>query len=79
MGTRCGPTFKLEVAVGGIGGGASRGDRDTTPTSGLVLELSWRKDGWCLLVNVISKTAKFVLNLPELIMDALMVTLSVAL
>ena len=53
---------------------------NTTPTNGLVLELSWRKDGWCLLlVNVISKTAKFVLNLPEMIMNALIVTLSVAL
>jgi hypothetical protein len=45
----------------------------------LVLELSWRKDGWhLLLVNVISKTAKLVLNLPEMIMNALIVTLSVA-
>jgi hypothetical protein len=52
---------------------------NTTPTNGLVLELSWRKDGRCLLVNVISKTAKFVLNLPEMIMNALVVALSVAL
>jgi len=53
---------------------------NTTPTNGLVLELSWGKDGWCLLLmNVISKTAKFVLNLPKMIMDALIVTLSVAL
>jgi hypothetical protein len=52
----------------------------TPPTNGLVLERNWRKDGWCLLiVNVISKTAKFILNLPEITMNALIVTLSVAL
>jgi hypothetical protein len=45
-------------------------EANTTPTNELVLELSWRKDDWCLLlVNVISKTAKFVLNLPEMIMS----------
>jgi hypothetical protein len=44
----------------------------------LVLELNWRKDGWCLLLlNVISKTAHFVLNLPGVIMNALIATLSV--
>ena len=37
--------------------------------NGLVLELSWRRDGWrLLLVNVIIKAAKLVLNLPEMIM-----------
>jgi hypothetical protein len=53
---------------------------DTTPTNGLVLELNRRKDG-CrrLLMNVIGKIAKFILNLPEMIMNALIVTLSVAL
>jgi hypothetical protein len=48
-------------------------------TNGLVLEPSWRKDGQHLLMNVISKTTKFVLNLPEMIMNALIVMLSVAL
>jgi hypothetical protein len=38
------------------------------------------KDGRrLLLIKVISKTAQFVLNLPEMIMKALIVTLSVAL
>jgi len=38
------------------------------------------KDSWCLLLgNVISKIAKFVLNLPKMVIDALIVTLSVAL
>ena len=59
---------------------ARRKPRYNTTTNGLVLELSWRKDGRCLLlVNVVSKAAKFVLNLPEMIMNALIVTLSVAL
>jgi hypothetical protein len=44
-----------------------------------VLEPNRRKDGWHLLMNVISETTKFVLNLPEMIMNALIVTLSVAL
>ena len=53
---------------------------NTIPTNGLILELNWRKDGWrLLLMHVISKTAKFVLNLPEMIMNALIVALSVAL
>jgi hypothetical protein len=52
----------------------------TTPTNGLVLEAKWRKGGWrLLLVNVISTTAKFVLNTPEMITIALIVTLCVAL
>jgi hypothetical protein len=74
----------LPVTVGEIRGAMRGESRDTTllprsPTNGLVLELSRRKDGWrLLLVNVISKTTKFVLNLPEMIMNALIVTLSVA-
>ena len=43
-------------------------------------ELNWRMGGWrLLLVDVISKPAKFVLNLPEMIMNTLIVMLSVAL
>jgi hypothetical protein len=34
-------------------------------TNGLVLEPNWRKDGWHLLMNVISKTTKFVLSVEK--------------
>jgi hypothetical protein len=53
---------------------------DTIPTNGLVLELK-RREG-CrrfLLVNVIGEIAELVLNLPEMVVNTLIVTLSVAL
>ena len=77
MGTRREVT--LPVNVGGIREGASWGEtRDTILSSPMDWSLNWRKDGWRLLiVNIISKTAKFDLNLPEMIVNALIVTLSI--
>jgi hypothetical protein len=79
MGTSRG--LALPVTVGGIGGGAPRGEsRDTTLLPPTDWSLNWRKDCWCLLiVNEISKTAKFFLNRPKMNMNALIVAPSVAL
>jgi hypothetical protein len=44
------------------------------------LELNRRGCGWWfLLVNVISKITKLILNIPEVIMNALIIALSVVL
>jgi hypothetical protein len=52
---------------------------DAASTNGTVLELN-RRTGRCshlLLTNVSGKISKLILNLPEVIMNALIVTLSV--
>lgn len=54
---------------------------DTASADGMVLVLNKRKGGrrCLLLMNVICKISKFVLDLPEMIVNALIIALSVAL
>lgn len=54
---------------------------DAASADGMVFVLNKRKDGRrrLLLLNVICKISKFVLDLPEMIMNALIIALSVAL
>jgi hypothetical protein len=55
--------------------------RHAASANGTVLVLTKRKDGRrrLLLMNVICKISKFVLDLPEMIVNALIIALSVAL
>lgn len=54
---------------------------DAASADGMVLVLNKRKDGRrrLFLMNVICKISKFVLDLPEMVMNALTIALSVAL